>query len=75
MVGHSFGLASAVYNYNRRSAATNEILVTLFNTVISPAFLVAQKVHWLLRLQEASADQQARDPGGHLQLGRLGFGD
>ena len=31
MVGHSFGLVSAVYNYNRRSAAINEILMKLFN--------------------------------------------
>ena len=30
MVGHSFGLVSAVYNYNRRSAAINGILVKLF---------------------------------------------
>ena len=33
MVGHSFGLVSAVYNYNRRSAAINEILVSLFGLV------------------------------------------
>eukprot|EP00913_Durusdinium_trenchii_P016762 g15755.t2 len=33
MVGHSFGLVSAVYNYNRRSAAINEILVKLFNLI------------------------------------------
>eukprot|EP00435_Cladocopium_sp_Y103_P044913 s60_g12.t1 len=33
MVGHSFGLVSAVYNYNRRSAAINEILVKLFGLV------------------------------------------
>ena len=33
MVGHSFGLVSAVYNYNRRSAAINEFLVELFNLV------------------------------------------
>ena len=30
MIGHSFGLVAAVYNYNRRSAA---ILVHLFNVV------------------------------------------
>ena len=33
MVGHSFGLVSAVYNYNRRSAAVNEFLVKLFKLV------------------------------------------
>ena len=33
MIGHSFGLVSAVYNYNRRSAAINEILCKLFNLV------------------------------------------
>ena len=33
MIGHSFGLVSAVYNYNRRSAAINEILVSLFGLV------------------------------------------
>ena len=33
MVGHSFGLVSAVYNYNRRSAAINEILVKLFGLI------------------------------------------
>ncbi|CAE7949043.1 unnamed protein product [Symbiodinium sp. KB8] len=30
MVGHSFGLFSAVYNYNRRSAAINDILRRVF---------------------------------------------
>ena len=64
MVGHSFGLVSAVYNYNRRSAAINEILMSLFNMVsfnfyddkygfepassVNSAFEVAQTVHWLL---------------------------
>ena len=33
MIGHSFGLVSAVYNYNHRSAAINEIMVRLFNLV------------------------------------------
>ena len=33
MVGHSFGLVSAVYNYNRRSAAINEFLVSIFGLV------------------------------------------
>ena len=33
MIGHSFGLVSAVYNYNRRSAAINEFLVSLFGLV------------------------------------------
>ena len=30
MVGHSFGLVSAVYNYNRRSAAITDILRRIF---------------------------------------------
>ena len=33
MVGHSFGLVSAVYNYNRRSVAINEFLVSIFGLV------------------------------------------
>ena len=33
MIGHSFGLVSAVYNYNRRSAVINEFLVKLFKLV------------------------------------------
>ena len=64
MVGHSFGLVSAVYNYNRRSAAINEILVSLFKLVafsfyddkygFEPAVSapsarrVAESVHWWL---------------------------
>ena len=64
MVGHSFGLVSAVYNYNRRSAFINEVLVSLFGLVafsfyddkygfepastVASAHLVAQSVHWWL---------------------------
>ena len=64
MVGHSFGLVSAVYNYNRRSAAINEILVKLFGLAafsfyddkygfetvktIDSAHHIAQCVHWWL---------------------------
>ena len=64
MVGHSFGLVSAVYNYNRRSAFINEILVSLFGLVafsfyddkygfeprstVESAHLVAQSLHWWL---------------------------
>ena len=64
MVGHSFGLVSAVYNYNRRSAAINEILVRVFGLVafsfyddkygfetietVASAHQVAQSVHWWL---------------------------
>ncbi|CAE7914902.1 unnamed protein product, partial [Symbiodinium necroappetens] len=33
MIGHSFGLVAAVYNYNRRSAMINDIFVKLFNMV------------------------------------------
>eukprot|EP00435_Cladocopium_sp_Y103_P055182 s631_g18.t1 len=64
MVGHSFGLVAAVYNYNRRSAAITDILRRLFfvaafnfyddkygfepEATCSSAFDVAQKVHWWL---------------------------
>ena len=64
MVRHSFGVVSAVYNYNRRSAAINEILVSLFNLVAfsfyddkygfepsasaASAREVAELVHWWL---------------------------
>lgn len=64
MVGHSFGLVSAVYNYNRRSAAINEFLCSLFGLIafnfyddkygfevketIESAHLIAQSVHWWL---------------------------
>ena len=33
MIGHSFGLVSAVYNYNRRSALIDEILRKAFKLV------------------------------------------
>jgi hypothetical protein len=33
MIGHSFGLVSAVYNYNRRSALIDEILRNVFELV------------------------------------------
>ena len=64
MVGHSFGLVSAVYNYNCRSAAINEFLVSLFGLVafsfyddkygfepkstVESARLVAESVHFWL---------------------------
>ena len=64
MIGHSFGLVSAVYNNNRRSAAINEILVKLFGLVgfsfyddkygfepvesVASAHRIAQSVHWWL---------------------------
>ena len=64
MIGHSFGLVSAVYNYNRRSAAINEIQVKLFDLAafsfyddkygfetmctVRSARHVAQCVHWWL---------------------------
>ena len=64
MIGHSFGLVAAVYNYNRRSAAINDILrriflVAAFNfyddkygfepeDTCSSAFECSQKVHWWL---------------------------
>ena len=67
MIGHSFGLVSAVYNYNRRSAAVNEILEKIFGLVsfnfyddkygfeteetIDSAHEVAITVHWLLGAQ------------------------
>ena len=67
MIGHSFGLVSAVYNYNRRSAAITDIMrrvfsVAAFNfyddkygfepeTTCRSAYEVAQKVHWWLGAQ------------------------
>eukprot|EP00435_Cladocopium_sp_Y103_P022126 s772_g5.t1 len=67
MVGHSFGLVAAVYNYNRRSAAITDILrrlfwVAAFNfyddkygfetvTTCGSAHVVAQKVHVWLGAQ------------------------
>ena len=61
MVGHSFGLVSAVYNYNRRSALLDEILRNVFKLIsfnfyddkfgfetdltAGTAFDCAQKVH------------------------------
>ncbi|CAE7942989.1 URC1 [Symbiodinium sp. KB8] len=33
MIGHSFGLVAAVYNYNRRSAFINDVLVKIFEMV------------------------------------------
>ena len=67
MVGHSFGLVSSVYNYNRRSAAITDILRRLFfvaafnfyddkygfepGQTIESAFQCAQKVHWWLGAQ------------------------
>ena len=67
MIGHSFGLVSSVYNYNRRSAAITDILrrifgVAAFNfyddkygfepkSTVESAFQCAQKVHWWLGAQ------------------------
>ena len=67
MIGHSFGLVAAVYNYNRRSAAITDILRRLFfvaafnfyddkygfepEATCSSAFEVSQKVHWWLGAQ------------------------
>ena len=67
MIGHSFGLVSAVYNYNRRSAAVTDILrrvfsVAAFNfyddkygfepvSTCRSAYEAAQKVHWWLGAQ------------------------
>jgi len=64
MVGHSFGLVSAVYNYNRRSAAISDILRNVFSMVafnfyddkygfepvntLASAQLVAEEVHFML---------------------------
>ena len=67
VIGHSFGLVSSVYNYNRRSAAITDILrrifgVAAFNfyddkygfepkSTVESAFQCAQKVHWWLGAQ------------------------
>ena len=64
MMGHSFGLVAAVYNYNRRSAAITDILrrvflVAAFNfyddkygfeteVTCASPFEIAQNVHWWL---------------------------
>lgn len=61
MVGHSFGLVAAVYNYNRRSAAISDILRRVFHVAafnfyddkygfepedtIESAFKTSQQVH------------------------------
>lgn len=67
MVGHSFGLVAAVYNYNRRSAAITDVLRRLFRVAAfnfyddkygfepaktcGSAHAIAQKVHWWLGAQ------------------------
>ena len=67
MIGHSFGLVAAVYNYNRRSAAINDIFLSLFEMVafnfyddkygfepeetVEMAKLVAEQVHFYLGAQ------------------------
>ena len=67
MVGHSFGLVSAVYNYNRRSALLDEFLRKVFKLVsfnfyddkfgfetedtIGSAFACAESVHFWLGAQ------------------------
>eukprot|EP00434_Breviolum_minutum_P005737 symbB.v1.2.005053.t1/scaffold291.1/size238869/18 len=67
MIGHSFGLVSAVYNYNRRSAAITDILRRVFSvaafsfyddkygfepsTTCRSAYQPAQKVHSWLGAQ------------------------
>ena len=64
MIGHSFGLVSAVYNYNRRSAAINDILEKIFKLVafsfyddkygfepedtVELAKFTAERVHFML---------------------------
>ena len=67
MIGHSFGLVAAVYNYNRRSALLDEILRNVFGLVschfyddkygfepsesIDSAMLVARSLHTWLAAQ------------------------
>ncbi|CAE7822709.1 unnamed protein product [Symbiodinium necroappetens] len=62
MVGYSFGLASAVYNYNGRSAAITDILRRVFTVAnfyddgygfepsgtAEGAFALVEQVHWWL---------------------------
>ena len=64
MIGHSFGLVAAVYNYNRRSAFVNDVLVKIFEMVAfnfyddkygfetevtaPSAMLAAETIHFLL---------------------------
>ena len=67
MMGHSFGLVSAVYNYNRRSAAINDIFEEIFSMIsfnfyddkygfeacatAPSARKVAEEIHFLLGAQ------------------------
>ena len=64
MIGHSFGLVAAVYNYNRRSVFVNDVLVKIFEMVAfnfyddkygfetevtaPSAMLAAETIHFLL---------------------------
>ncbi|CAE7787459.1 unnamed protein product, partial [Symbiodinium necroappetens] len=64
VIGHSFGLVSAVYNYDRRSAALNDVFTGLLKMVsfnfyddqygfgtdltAPPTKVVAETVHFLL---------------------------
>ena len=59
MIGHSFGLTSAVYNYNRRSRIINEILLKEFGIVAS--FFYDDKYGIELEATVASALQVAKD--------------
>ena len=77
MIGHSFGLVSAVYNYNRRSALIDEILRSIFGLVcfnfyddkfgfepedtIESANQVARDVHTWLGAQFDEAKCQSGD--------------
>ena len=81
MVGHSFGLVAAVYNYNRRSAMVDEIMVKLFGMVsfnyyddkygfefeetASSAKKVAEFVHTILGAQ---FEEKKLQLGQHLEI-------
>eukprot|EP00438_Fugacium_kawagutii_P004538 Skav222280 [mRNA] locus=scaffold807:136980:138029:- [translate_table: standard] len=77
MIGHSFGLVAAVYNYNRRSAAITDILRRIFHVAAfnfyddkygfepeitcSSAYQIAQDVHWWLGAQFDAKKLQLRE--------------
>ena len=59
MIGHSFGLTAAVYNYNRRSRIINEILLKEFG--IAASYFYDDKFGIELEATVRSALQTAKD--------------
>ena len=87
MIGHSFGLVSSVYNYNRRSSAINEILEKIFSLVafnfyeghdrlgVGSGSEGSYPLGREVRSEETPDHYETCDLGGHLQLGRIRSGD